>query len=119
MEAGSFAGRQFQFRVELISGHVDQTPLIDELGFTMQLERRTEGSATIASGAGAKAVTFDNAFYQAPSVGITAYNLDSGDYYEVTSVARTGFTITFRNSSDAAIDRQFQYQASGFGTQQS
>ena len=119
MESGSYAGRQFQFKAELTSGHVDQTPVVDELGFTMQLERRTEGSNTISSGAGAKAVTFDNAFYQAPSVGITAYNLASGDYYEVTSVARTGFTITFRNSSNAAIDRQFQYQASGFGTQQS
>ena len=119
MESGSYAGRQFQFKAELTSGHVDQTPLVDELGFTMQLERRTEGSATISSGAGAKAVTFDNAFYQTPSIGITAYNLASGDYYEVTSEARTGFTITFRNSSNAAIDRQFQYQASGFGTQQS
>jgi hypothetical protein len=118
MESGSYAGRQFQFKAELTSGHIDQTPVVDELGFTMQLERRTEGSATISSGAGAKAVTFDNAFYQTPSIGITAYNLASGDYYEVTSEARTGFTITFRNSSNAAIDRQFQYQASGFGTQQ-
>ena len=118
MESGSYAGRLFQFRAELTSGHVDQTPLIDELGFTMQLERRTEGSTTITSGADAKAVTFNDAFYQTPSIGITAYNLASGDYYEVTSESRTGFTITFRNSSNAAISRQFQYQASGFGTQQ-
>ena len=118
MESGRFTGRQFQFKAELSSAHVDQTPLVDELGYTMQLESRTESSATTASGAGAKAVTFANAFYQEPSVGITAFNLASGDYYEVTSASRTGFTVTFKNSSNAAIDRNFQYQAVGYGTEQ-
>jgi hypothetical protein len=118
MESGRFTGRQFQFKCELSSDHVDQTPVVDELGFTMQLELRTESSTTIASGAGAKAVTFTDAFYQEPSIGITAFNLASGDYYEVTSASRTGFTVTFFNSSNAAIDRNFQYQAVGYGTEQ-
>ena len=118
MEAGRFTGRQFQFKVELSSQHIDQTPIVDELGFTIQLESRTEGSATIASGAGAKAVTFADGFYQTPNIGITAFNLASGDYYEVTSTTKAGFTITFKNSSNAAIDRNFQYQAVGYGTEQ-
>ncbi len=118
MEAGRFTGRQYQFKAELSSQHVDQTPIVDELGFTIQLESRTESSATIASGAGAKAVTFTNAFYQTPNIGITAFNLASGDYYEVTSATRAGFTVTFKNSSNAAIDRNFQYQAVGYGTEQ-
>ena len=118
MESGRFTGRQFQFKCELSSDHVDQTPVVDELGFTMQLEVRTESSATIASGGGAKAITFANAFYQEPSIGITAFNLASGDYYEVTSTSRTGFTITFFNSSNAAISRNFQFQAVGYGTEQ-
>jgi len=118
MESGRFTGRQFQFKCELSSDHVDQTPVVDELGFTMQLEVRTESSATITSGAAAKPVTFTNAFYQEPSIGITASNLASGDYYEVTSASRTGFTITFYNSSNAAISRNFQYQAVGYGTEQ-
>ncbi len=118
MESGRFTGRQFQFRAELETFHPDQTPIVDELGFTMQLESRTESSATIASGAGAKVVTFANAFYQTPSIGVSASNFASGDYYEVTSATRTGFTVTFKNSSDAAIDRNFQYQAVGYGTEQ-
>ena len=63
-------------------------------------------------------VTFTDAFYQEPGVGITAFNLASGDYYEVTSASRTGFTITFFNSSNTAISRNFQYQAVGYGTEQ-
>lgn len=118
MRTGRFTGRLFQFKVELSTNAKDQTPIVDELGYQIQLESRTESSATIASGAAAKAVTFTNAFYQEPSIAINAFNLASGDYYEVTSTSRTGFTVTFKDSNNAAIDRNFQYQAVGFGTQQ-
>ena len=118
MESGRYSGRQFQFKAELQSFHSDQSPLVEELGYVMQMESRTESSATIASGAAAKAVTFANAFYQEPNVGITAFNLATGDYYEVTSTSRTGFTVTFYNSSATAVDRNFQYQAVGYGTEQ-
>jgi hypothetical protein len=118
MESGRYTGRQFQFKAELQSLHVDQTPIVDELGYTIQMESRTESSATIASGAGAKAVTFAKGFYETPNIGITASNLATGDYYEITSPTRTGFTITFYNSSDVAIDRDFQYQAVGYGTEE-
>ena len=89
---------------------------------------RTETSSVVASGTGSggKAVTFTNAFFQdgvfyntPPSIGITAFNLASGDYYEVTSISRTGFTVTFKNSSDAVIDRNFQFQAVGYGSERS
>ena len=117
MESGRFAGRQFQFKCELSSTHIDETPVVDQLGYSLQMERRTESATTQASGAGAKVVTFTNAFYQTPSIGITASNLASGDYYEVTSATRSGFTVTFKNSSNAAVDRNFSYQATGFGSE--
>ena len=115
MQSGRYKGRIFQFKVHLESTHIDQTPVINELGYTMQLESRTEASATIASGAGAKAVTFTNPFYQTPNVGITSANLSSGDYYVLSGVSRTGFTVHFKNSSNASIDRNFEYQAVGYG----
>jgi hypothetical protein len=118
MESGRYTGRQFQFRANLKTFASDQTPIVDELGFTVQLESRTESSATIASGAGAKTVTFAKAFYQAPSIGITAANLAAGDYYEITSPSASQFTITFKNFNNVAIDRNFQYQATGFGTEE-
>jgi len=118
MTSGSYAGRQFQFKVELSSQSTDETPLIDELGFELVMESRSEQSQTIASGAGAKAVTFTNAFYQTPSLGITAFNLASGDYYEITSPTRSGFTVTFYDSGDNPVDRTFTYSALGYGTEQ-
>ena len=117
------AGRFFQFKAVLTTDHVDQTPIVDQLGVTLQLERRTENSGTIASGAASKSETFENAFYTDTdtevTVGITAFDLQSGDYYRLTSVTGTGFTVTFYNSSDTVIDRNFQYTAIGYGTQQS
>ena len=91
------------------------------------MQRRTEqSSATIASGAGAKAVTFQHPFFSGtaalggansslPSIGITAQNMQSGDFFEVSSVSGTGFTVHFKNSSNASVDRNFTYQAVGFG----
>ena len=39
----------------------------------------------------------------------------SGDYFELTSITGTGFTVHFKNSSGASIDRDFTYSAVGFG----
>jgi len=118
MYNGTYSGRQFQFKVELTSTRSDQTPLIDELGFEMVMQSRTENSATLTSGAASYAVTYAKAFYATPSIGLTAFNLNTGDYYEVTSTSRTGFTVTFRNSAGTAVSRNFQYIANGYGTEQ-
>lgn len=123
LENNVYVGRTFQFKAVLTTDHVDQTPIVDQLGVTLQFERRTENSGTIASGATSKTVLFENAFYTDAdtevAVGITAFDLQSGDYYRLTSVTGTGFTVTFYNSSNTVIDRNFQYTAIGHGTQQS
>ena len=123
---GTYKGRGFQFRAKLTSTDTAQDIRVSQLGYTASLQRRTEQGNVIASGAGAKAVTFTNPFFvgtssllgansNLPSVGINAQNMASGDYFEVSSVSGTGFTVHFKNSSNASIDRNFTYQAVGFG----
>ena len=123
---GTYKGRGFQFRAKLTSNDTAQDIKVSQLGYTASLQRRTEQGNVIASGAGAKAVTFTNPFFvgtssllgantNLPSVGINAQNMASGDYFEVSSVSGTGFTVHFKNSSNASIDRNFTYQAVGFG----
>ena len=108
-------GRAFQFKLIATSTSEDQNIIIDELGAELELQQRTESVGSITSGTGSFAVTFDEAFYQAPAVGITAYNMATGDYYTVTSQTRTGFTVTFYNSSNSVISRDFTYIATGYG----
>ena len=123
---GTYKGRGFQFRAKLTSNDVAQDIKVTQLGYTASLQRRTEQGNVTASGAGAKAITFTHPFFvgtssllgansNLPSVGINAQNMASGDYFEVTNISGTGFTVHFKNSSNASIDRNFTYQAVGFG----
>jgi predicted phage tail protein len=120
---GTFRARAFQFKAQLESRNTSQNILIDALGYEATFQRRTDQSTTtIASGAAAKAVTFDYPFYTKggtvfPTIGILAQNMASGDYYEVTSISGTGFTVTFKNSAGTAVDRNFTYSATGYGKQ--
>ena len=117
MENGRFTGRVFQFKADLSSEYTDQTPLVDELGYKILFDNRTESAAVTTGGSNPKVVTFDKAFYKTPKLGITASNMATGDYYVISSESRTGFSITFFNSSNAAIDRTFSYHANGFGAE--
>jgi len=112
---GTKRGRGFQFKVDATTSDPAQNIAIEQLGVTTRLQRRTEQERSISSGTSAKAVTFPAAFYGTPSVGITAQDMDSGDYFQVSSVSRTGFTVTFKNSSDTIISKTFDYQAVGHG----
>ena len=124
---GILKGRAFQFKAVLTSNDPAQNILVDELGYKAQFSQRTEQSTSaIASGTSAKAVTFANPFFTGtsslggansalPTIGITPQNMATGDFFELSSISRTGFTVTFKNSSGTIVDRNFNYMATGFG----
>ena len=123
---GTFKGRGFQFRITLDTTDTAQNMNLQQAGYTATMPSRTEQSSVIASGAGAKAVTFTAPFFVGtsglgnlnsflPSVNISPQNMASGDYFELSSISGTGFTVHFKNSSNASIDRNFTYSAVGFG----
>jgi|TARA_R100000482_G_scaffold98238_1_gene42236 predicted phage tail protein len=127
LTTGVFKARAFQFKAVLTSNDAAQNILVDELGYKAQLQQRTEQSTSaIASGTSAKAVTFSNAFFSGtsslggvnsalPTIGITPQNMATGDFFELSSISKTGFTVTFKNSSGTIVDRNFNYMATGFG----
>jgi len=123
---GAFKGRGFQFRITLETADTAQNMNLQQAGYTATMPSRTEQSSVIASGAGAKAVTFTAPFFVGtsalgnlnsflPAVIISPQNMATGDYFEVSSISGTGFTVHFKNSSNASIDRNFTYSAVGFG----
>ena len=123
---GTFRGRGFQFRATLETTDPAQNMNLQQLGYSAEMPSRTEQSAVIASGAGAKAVTFTHPFFVGtsglgnlnsflPSVVVSPQNMATGDYFELSSISGTGFTVHFKNSSNASIDRNFTYSAAGFG----
>jgi predicted phage tail protein len=124
---GTFTGRGFDFKTILTSTNTDENILVDELGYTATLQRRQEQSnSAVASGAGSKTVNFSKNFFTGtgslggtnaylPSIGINAMNLVSGDYIEMGTVTGSSFVVTFKNSSNAAVDRNFTWSAVGYG----
>ena len=111
----------------MTSNDPDQDIRVFQLGYTASFQRRTEQSTTtIASGSGSKNISFSHPFFTGtsaiggvnsnlPSIGITAQNMASGDFFELSNISGTGFTVHFKNSSNASIDRNFTFQAVGFG----
>ncbi len=108
-------GRYFKFKLKLTSGDNKARPEVSSMQIKLVLEKRLESEEDVESGAGAKAITYSNAFYASPALGIAAQNMVTGDYYTITSKTKTGFTITFYNSGGAAQDRTFDYVAKGHG----
>lgn len=108
-------GRGFQFKTIATSNDPNVNILIDELGCVVELQQRTEQSVTLTSGASTYTATFANPFYQAPNIGVTGFNMSTGDYFTIGSVTRTEFQVTFRNSGGSAVSRQFTYTAIGYG----
>ena len=126
--SGRFKARGFQFRAVLTSNDPGQDIRVFELGYTAKLERRSEQKSNITNPASATAYPFDKPFFTGtaallgansnlPAININANNLASGDYFEVTNISGTGFTIDFKNSSNASISKNFSYTAVGFGNQ--
>ncbi len=124
---GTFKGRKFKFKCVLTTKDTNQDIRVSQLGYTAEFQRRTEQSTTtIASGASAKSITFNHSFFTGtsallgansnpPAIGITAFNMATGDFFELSSITGTGFTVHFKNSSGSSVDRNFNFTAIGFG----
>jgi len=126
---GTHIGRGFKFRCEMDSDDPAQSIEIDQLGYTAELDRRTEQKSNLSSGTSSSglAITFDHAFFtgasgtdvaagsQLPSIGITANDLGGTDKFELTNISGSGFTIKFTNAGNAVQNKTFSYTAVGFG----
>ena len=132
---GTYVARGFKFRADLESSDPAQSIEIDQLGYTAELESRTETSlgnagasagGFIASGTSTKSVTFTNSFFTGqsgtsiaansvlPSIGITIENAQSGDFFALSNITGSGFDIDVKNGS-SHVNRNFKYAATGCG----
>ena len=131
---GTFKGRRFKFKLILTTTNTTQNINVQQAGFFAQFQSRTEqnyqtGSGTStapqSSGTSAKTITFGTPFFVGtsslgganaflPTIGITIENAQSGDFFTITNVSGTGFTVSIKNGSNF-VDRNFTFQAVGYG----
>jgi len=112
---GDYTARHLKFRAVLSTLYSTITPTVSALSVSIDMPDRIEQGNDIVSGAGSYAVAFSPWFREIRSITIAAQNMATGDYYEISSKTRTGFSVIFRNSAGTAISRTFDYQAIGFG----
>ena len=119
-KSGDYVARAVKFKALLTSSDTSATPKINNLSLKFVLPTVIQDDSNISSGTdtAGKSVTFTNAFYQVPSLTVIGQNMATGDFFTVTSKTRTGFIVEFFNSSGSTVDRTFDYQANGIGTQQ-
>jgi predicted phage tail protein len=106
-------GRGIQLKVEGVTSTAQVGLVISELGATAELQQRTETASN--TGSSTYTVTYADAFYAAPDVTISPSNMATGDFFTLTFVTRTGFTVEFKDSASAAVTRSFTYTAVGYG----
>jgi len=114
-QQGTFKGRFFKFKSILASADNNARPLVTNLVVKLVLEKRSERGDDITSGAGTLATTFTNPFYDIPTIIVTGQNMATGDYFVISAKSKTGFSLTFFNSSNTIVSRIFDYQAIGYG----
>ena len=138
---GTFKGRRFKFRLLLESTDSAQNMNVQQAGYSAEFQSRTErfyqtggglsvvpqSSGTSSSG---KTVTFGKPFFTGtsglggvnaflPSVGITITDAQAGDFFALSNITGTGFTIKVKNRSTSGaetfVSRTFTFSAVGFG----
>ena len=133
---GKYIARGFKFRCDMSTKDIAQTIELEQLGYTAQIESRTETSlgnagasagGFIASGTSTKSVVFSNSFFTGqsgtsvaansvlPSIGITIENQSQGDFFVLSNITGTGFDIDVKDSGGNNVNRNFKYAATGFG----
>ena len=139
---GTFKGRRFKFKLILETTNVAQNMNVQQAGFLAEFESRTEQSyqtggstSTLPQSSGTsssgKTITFGKPFFVGtsstqggvnaylPSIGITIQNAQGGDFFTVTSVSGTGFTVTIKNKDTSGVEtfvnRTFTFSAVGYG----
>lgn len=111
---GDWVARAYEFKAVLTSQNYLHNVVIKALEVVVDMPDREEFGENIVSGAASYTVTFSREFMMMPAVGITAQNIQTGDYYTISNKGTEGFDIQFFNSSNASISRTFDFHAKSY-----
>jgi len=133
---GNFKGRRFKFKLILETTNTVQNINVQQAGFIALFQARTEQNYQTGSGtsiapqqsgtsSSGKTVTFGKPFFVGtsslgganaflPTIAITIQNAQSGDFFIITNVSSSGFTVTIKNGT-SFVDRSFTFSAVGYG----
>jgi len=112
---GDFKGRGFRFKAELTSDDPGKAIQLSRCEVVVDMPDRIESQTGLSVPSGGLVVTYFEPFRVQPSLNVTAQNLASGDYVEITSQSNEGFTVQIKNSAGAGVARTIDWLAKGYG----
>lgn len=114
---GEYTARGFKFKLVAKSSATNHSIIIKSLVVTVDMPDRSVQANGLTSSALGTTITYEKGFKALPAISITAKNMNTGDYYRITSELVTGFTIRFFDSTGTGIARNYDYIAKGYGRQ--
>jgi hypothetical protein len=111
---GDYSARAFKFRLVLETESTNHNIAVTEAGVTVDMPDRIVNFEDVVSGAGSYTVTYPFEYYAQPAIGITAQNMQTGDYYTISNKTASGFDVEFKNAAGVTISRTFDVIAKGY-----
>ena len=112
---GDYYARGMEFRLLFNSTDSSRNIAVSTLEVAVDMPDRNEKASGVAVDSTGTTINFSNEFKATPTIGITAQNLASGDYWVLSSQSESGFTINFYDASNNGISRTINWIATGYG----
>ena len=105
--------RYIKFKLDMTSNG-DVSPVITALSTSIDMPDKIQSERNKSIGASGTAITFPSAFYVTPDIGVTLHSSATGDYYVLSSISASGFTINVYNSSGGGKTGTIDYLARAY-----
>jgi hypothetical protein len=110
-----FKARAYEVKAEFSTEANSEQIAVDQLRIDSNMPSRTTRGTGTSSASADVSITYTNKFAATPVIGITAFNMATGDYYTASNSSATGFDISFYNSGGTRVVRNFDWTATGYG----
>ena len=110
-----FKARAYEVKAEFSTENNTEQIAVDQLRIDSNMVSRTTRGTGTSSASADVTITYTNKFAAIPVIGITAFNMATGDYYTASNSSATGFDISFYNSGGTRVVRNFDWTATGYG----
>lgn len=112
---GDTIARGLKFRAKLTTTLPNISPLLESATIDIDMPDRVYAQEDVTCPVSGMTHTYTPAFKAKPALGITAQDMQTGDYFTLSNQSETGFDIEFFDSSDTSISRTYDILTKGYG----
>jgi hypothetical protein len=105
-----YTARATRYRIIYQSGDENNVIKISGISVNADMSDQIETQSDLLAGVDGLSIEFLHNFYDENVFpGITANNMQTGDYFELSKTTKNGFTIHFFNAAGQSVTRRFNY----------